>query len=74
VRKTAQVLIWVLILSALILVSTGCRERVELIYVGADRVIQELPNGNFEVSPELVILYRKYKKFWDEKHKVTEAE
>ena len=66
-RKTAQVFIFLLILVAILLVSTGCRGRVDLIYVGADRVIQELPNGNFEVTPELVILYRKYKKFWEEK-------
>ena len=68
-RKTAQAFIFLLILVAILLVSTGCRERVELIYVGADRVIQQLPNGNYEVSEELVILYRKYKKFWEENHK-----
>jgi len=68
-RKTLQLVAVIVIFASLIIVSTGCRGRVDLIYVGADRVIQELPNGNFEVTPELVILYRKYKLFWQEQHK-----
>uniref|UniRef100_A0A6H1ZFD1 Uncharacterized protein n=1 Tax=viral metagenome TaxID=1070528 RepID=A0A6H1ZFD1_9ZZZZ len=66
-RKMTRPIICLLIFVAILLVSAeGCRTRVELVYVGMDRVIQELPNGNFEVTPELVILYRKYKKFYED--------
>lgn len=50
-------------------IASSCRHSVELIYVGKDRVIQKLENGNWEVTEELVILYRKYKKYWEESHK-----
>ena len=45
---------------------TSCRKEIELIYVGADRIIGKLDNGNWEVTEELVILYRKYKKFYED--------
>jgi len=46
----------------------ACRTKIDLVYIGKDRVIQQLENGNYEVSPELVILYRKYKQYWEEHH------
>ena len=49
-------------------IASSCQHDIELIYVGRDRVIQRLENGNWEVTEELVILYRKYKKFWEENH------
>ena len=55
-----------LILLIGIFTMTSCRKEIELIYVGADRVIGKLDNGNWEVTEELVILYRKYKKFYED--------
>ena len=49
--------------------SVCCRSpKVELVYVGDAKVIRQLDNGNYEVTPELIILWRKYKQYWDDNH------
>ena len=47
---------------------SSCGLAGEIVYLGGDVIIQKLENGNWEVTEELVILYRKYKKFWEEHH------
>ena len=58
----------------LIIIAVSCATQVIPIYIGEAHVIQRMENGNYEVTPQYVIAFDMYKKFYEEKHKVTEAE
>ena len=45
------------------------KKRVELIYMDEARVIQMLENGNWEVTPEYIALFRMYEKFYEANQK-----